>query len=148
MKPASLMGKSRFDKKLWQYLAVFAVDIAVIFVVLFYKNIISVMRLMPICPIYAIGLRCATCGGTRCVSALLRLDILSALRLNFPVVLFCIYCAVTLFFAHICLFTEKSTPTKLFLKLFSGKAAIFWAIFFAVYTVIRNISLLAFHFEF
>lgn len=130
--------------KFWKYLTVFAIDAVIIFVIIFYKDIISIMQMLPTCPMYMIGLRCATCGGTRCVSALMRLDILNAVRLNFPIVLFGIYCGITLIFAHISLFAENA----FFKKLFSGKAAIFWALFFAAYTVLRNISLVLFKFEF
>ncbi len=148
MKNALLRRKSRIGIEFWKYLTVFAIDAVIFFVIIFYRDIISIMKVFPTCPMYMIGLRCATCGGTRCVSALMRLDILSAVRLNFPVVLFCIYAVITLILSNICLFTQNTVIKKAFIKLFSGKAAIFWALFFAAYTVLRNISLVLFKFEF
>ena len=134
--------------KLLKYLPIFTVDVVAFFVVMFYNEIISMLQLLPTCPMYIIGLRCATCGGTRCVSALMNLDILSALKLNFPIVLLLAYGIITLALAHICIFTRNDFIEKAFGKLFSGKTAVFWALFFAAYTILRNISLILFSFEF
>lgn len=66
----------------------------IVALILYYTQdfFIALISLLPACPIYAhFHLYCPACGNTRCVKALLRGDILTALRFNITPVIFGIF---------------------------------------------------------
>lgn len=99
------------------------------------------LRLLPPCGIHSLtGLYCAGCGGTRALHSLLRLDIVSALKNNLPVVLLMIFGAIGVIRYNLTVFTGpvKRADTKI------GVLCIAFLAFMLIYMVLRNIPLPAF----
>ncbi len=94
---------------------------------------------IPDCVFYRYGILCPSCGGTRCVQALLRGDVAAALSLNAYVVLTAVLLIVMLAVWHVTAFSKGRVGGKLFGALFTYKTAIVWAIGWVVFGILRNI---------
>jgi len=118
-------------------LTVLATAAAVITSAIFFPQIRAVAQmLIPPCAMLFIGLHCPLCGGTRCVSALSRLDLAEAFYYN-PLVVVCGAVCVYLFLRVV--ISCFSRPYKQYRpRTFRGELWVLLAIYLA-YFVIRNL---------
>jgi hypothetical protein len=98
------------------------------------ETILELLLHLPGCPIYNMyHVYCPGCGNTRCVSALLNGNILSALRFNILPILLLLFC-----FLGYLEFTAYSFGRHLQILPRKGQFYIVVALLLALYSIIRN----------
>jgi len=136
-KPKESKGRSITATRRGAVITVLTAAAVVAFVALFFPQISAVAHLLiPPCAMLFIGLHCPLCGGTRCVSALSRLDLAEAFYYN-PLVVVCGAVCVYLFLRVV--ISCFSRPYKQYRpRTFRGELWVLLAIYLA-YFVIRNL---------
>ncbi len=128
----------------FRWTAVVTADILLLSAFILYPAVRNLaIRYMPVCPLYAIGLRCGLCGGTHCLTALYNGSLLDAIRYNAYLVFILAYASVVLFFAHIWLIFPHGRAAALFRKLISQKTLIWIMSGWVAFMLLRNLFILA-----
>lgn len=93
----------------------------------------------PVCPARAIGLVCGSCGATRCFFELLYGNFSAAFARNPLFFLVAGYAVVILIAAHVFVLCGNRVAEQLLRALVNWKAAVIFAVLWAVFTVVRNL---------
>ncbi len=126
--------------KKYKKILMIAVDVAVIPGLFLLKYFSSFMLSTDRpCVWTLIGLQCATCGGTRCVSNLLSGNIIEAIKLN-PFIFLCVmYLVISFIFLNILLLRNSSFAKKALKKMYSLWSLVIVLVAFALFFLARNI---------
>ena len=88
-----------------------------------------------------VGGKCATCGGTHFVNAILNGHIIEAFHHNEYLFLLAIYFAVTIVLLNIVLLFEKKLPLKILKHMYNVPAVLILSVLLFLFIILRNIPL-------
>ena len=128
----------------FRWAAVLTADVLLCLAVAFFPAVRDfAIRYAPVCPLYAVGLRCGLCGGTHCLTALYNGHLTAAVRYNAYLVFFLAVAAAVLVLAHICLFFPHGKAAALYKKLTSPKAILWLTGGWLGFMILRNSVIIA-----
>ncbi len=106
------------------------------------KALAAVTGHMPVCPMYALGLRCGLCGGSHALWDIVNGHPWRSLQENLLLMPFLAAQALALVLAHVCLVLPAPGLERLYRYPWWGRWIAGWALAWLGYTILRNILLL------
>ncbi len=119
------------------FLALF--DLGAVAFILCLPMLLSLLPKVHDCPMERFGMICPSCFGTECVGHLLRLQIPSALRANAFVVAVVGFLLFLWVLWHLSVFCKMRRAEWLLEKLTHYKVIIGFAVFWAIFGLLRNL---------